>query len=90
MGLNWLEVKPSTIEGAGLGLFAARQFYPQSIIGIYMGEYDPNDQISTGYQLKNINARPSKEEEDVQNLTKRMARKLHCKVNVEFGGGYEC
>ena len=31
----WLEVKESAIEGAGLGLFAAKRFEPREIITIY-------------------------------------------------------
>ena len=30
----WLEVKESAIEGAGLGLFAAKRFSPREIITI--------------------------------------------------------
>ena len=35
---NWLIVKKSNIEGAGFGLFAARDFNKGDIIGKYMGE----------------------------------------------------
>ena len=105
-GHNWFEIKPSTIKGAGLGLFAARRFQAQELIGFYMGQYEPNDERSTGYQLNKINARPNEEaqppyfglqfsndpfyEKDVQKLTKLQAKNLQGKVNIEFGAGYEC
>ena len=54
-GLDWFEVKPSTIKEAGLGLFAARRFYRGNIIGLFMGKYNPDDETTTtGYQFKNI------------------------------------
>ena len=54
-GLDWFEVKPSTIKEAGLGLFAARRFYAGNLIGMFMGKYDPDDKNNTtGYQFKNI------------------------------------
>ena len=54
-GLDWFEVKPSTIKEAGLGLFAARRFFEGNLIGIFMGKYDPDDKNNTtGYQFKNI------------------------------------
>ena len=57
-GLDWFEVKPSTIEGAGLGLFACRRFEPGLLLGFFMGKYDADDTASTGYQFKHINPRP--------------------------------
>ena len=54
-GLDWFEVKPSTIKEAGLGLFAARRFFAGNLIGMFMGKYDPDDKNNTtGYQFKNI------------------------------------
>ena len=107
-GLDWFEVKPSLIEGAGLGLFAARVFEKNSLLlGIFMGQYDPDDEKSTGYQFKNIDPHPNGQQgdtpyfglhfandpfykKDIKAMTKKQARNLKQKINIEFGGGYDC
>ena len=107
-GLDWFEVKPSLIEGAGLGLFAARGFEKNSLLlGIFMGQYDPDDEKSTGYQFKNIDPHPNGQQgdtpyfglhfandpfykKDIKAMTKKQARNLKQKINIEFGGGYDC
>lgn len=35
----WVEIRPSTIAGAGNGVFALRDFEPNAIIGYYTGAY---------------------------------------------------
>jgi len=59
---NWLEMKKSSIEGAGFGGFALRDFSPKEFITIYLGEkidytymYKylvslPNISINNGFQ----------------------------------------
>ena len=106
-GLDWFEVKPSLIKGAGLGLFAARVFEKNSLLlGIFMGKYDPDEEKSTGYQLKNIDPHPNGQQgdpyfglhyandpffkKDIKKMTKAQARNLEGKINIEFGGGYDC
>jgi len=63
----WTEIKDSGIERAGKGLFAARDFNPQNIIGFYSGvdvsNYDPSEVQDTSYQFtfanKIVDAHPS-------------------------------
>ena len=52
----WLEVKKSLIEGAGLGLFADKNFSEGSVIGLYMGGQngDPNCVVELGDTKKHI------------------------------------
>jgi len=59
---NWLEMKKSSIEGAGFGGFALRDFSPKEFITVYLGEkidytymYKylvslPNISINNGFQ----------------------------------------
>ena len=49
--MNWLRIKKSTIEGAGFGCFADRDFEEGSIIGLYMGSQDPA-KGDLGYSMK--------------------------------------
>jgi hypothetical protein len=50
---NWLEMKKSSIEGAGFGVFALRDFSPKEFITIYLGE-----KINYTYMYKDIVSLP--------------------------------
>lgn len=49
---HWFQVRPSTIEGAGLGLFAARKFSDGEVIGLYMGRTEANKKKGSDYSLR--------------------------------------
>jgi hypothetical protein len=50
---NWLEMKKSSIKGAGFGVFALRDFSPKEFITIYLGE-----KINYTYMYKDIMSLP--------------------------------
>ena len=54
--VEWLVCKPSTMAGAGYGLFADTDFKKGSVIGIYVGGKDclPNYTMKTGWGGKKI------------------------------------
>ena len=45
LGERWFEVRESKIEGAGMGLFAAREFNRLNIIGRYTGRRTTDEEI---------------------------------------------
>ena len=49
--MPWLEVKKSSIDGAGIGVFALREFHPGSHVGVYWGEKVSRSAKSSDYQL---------------------------------------
>ena len=61
--VQWIEVKPSTIQGAGLGVFAMREFTKGQAIGWYYGKARnsniPRDDNSARYQMIHIDAQGS-------------------------------
>lgn len=56
----WIEIKPSNIQGAGMGVFAMREFTKGQAIGWYYGKARnssiPRDDNSAMYQMANIDA----------------------------------
>ena len=53
-GVEYVHVKASTIQGAGLGLFASRDFKKDETIGIYMGELLLDGREKTVNHLKGL------------------------------------
>jgi hypothetical protein len=53
-GENWLEMKKSSIEGAGFGVFALHDFSPKEFITIYLGE-----KIDFTYMYKDLMSLPN-------------------------------
>ena len=51
--MDWLRIKKSTIEGAGLGCFADRPFKVGDIIGLYMGSTD-SGKGDPGYSMRSF------------------------------------
>jgi len=51
---NWLEMRKSSIEGAGFGVFALRDFTPKEFITIYLGE-----KIDYTYMYKHLVSLPN-------------------------------
>ena len=47
-GDSWFVIKTSTIEGAGYGLFAARDFNPTNVLGRYNGVETTREKIDAG------------------------------------------
>jgi hypothetical protein len=51
---NWLEIKKSSIEGAGFGVFVLRDFSPKEFITVYFGE-----KIDYTYMYKDLMRLPN-------------------------------
>ena len=58
--VNWLHIKESTIEDAGLGCFADRDFKKGAFIGLHMGGNDGDDKCSMQpkFQEKEVQCHP--------------------------------
>jgi len=46
---NWLEMKKSSVETGGFGVFALHDFYPKEFITVYLGE-----KVNYTYMYKDI------------------------------------
>lgn len=49
--IEWLAIKTSTIKGAGMGLFAKRNFESGSVIGVYCGTFEKQDVTDSMYAV---------------------------------------
>ena len=49
---NMFEIRTSTLQNSGVGLFAARKFYRNQVIGIYCGTYKTDQQLEEEAQVR--------------------------------------